>query len=156
MHINVSGSCCDWWDRISRHVGWVTADLTSLGQHFSDWIRFQVDLYTEIFLNIGHDFLVAFYTGRCCSWDIFHFPYRLRSCGEVVRHVRRFLLFACITFTSSIFLHGVVLTVSATGWYHTRRPMHCYHFWCIVHPHLSSNHFWLINQRSLVIASRDT
>jgi hypothetical protein len=29
-----------------------------------------------------------------------------------------------------------------TGWYHTRRPIHCDHYYSIVLPHLSSNHSW--------------
>jgi hypothetical protein len=31
------------------------------------------------------------------------------------------------------------LLVTVTGWYRTNRPMHCEHFWSIVHPHLSSD-----------------
>jgi len=31
------------------------------------------------------------------------------------------------------------LLVTVTGWYRTKRPNHCGHFWSIVRPHLSSN-----------------
>jgi hypothetical protein len=43
----------------------------------------------------------------------------------------------------------LVLPVTVTGWYHTRRLMYCDQFWSIVLPHLSSNHSWFIHYRSL-------
>jgi hypothetical protein len=42
-------------------------------------------------------------------------------------------------------------TVDVMGWYRTRRPMHCDHYWSTVRPHLSSNHSWLIHQISLAV-----
>jgi hypothetical protein len=47
------------------------------------------------------------------------------------------------------------VTVTVTGWYCTRRPKHCDHFWCIVRPHMSSYHFWFIHESSLAIANSD-
>jgi hypothetical protein len=41
------------------------------------------------------------------------------------------------------------LMVTVTGWYLTKLPMHCGHFWSIVSPHLSSNHSCVIHRSSL-------
>jgi hypothetical protein len=48
------------------------------------------------------------------------------------------------------------ITGIVTGWYRTRRPKHCDHFWSIELPHLRSNRYWFIYQSSLAVTSRHT
>jgi hypothetical protein len=50
----------------------------------------------------------------------------------------------------------VTVAVIVTGWYRTRRPMHCHNFWSMVCPHPSFNHSLFFHHSSLAITSRDT
>jgi hypothetical protein len=73
------------------------------------------------------------------------------QCPTVKRYFQR-RMGQVIPHNHSVF--SIHLTVTVTGWYRTRRPMRCGHFWSIVRPQLSSSHSWFVHQSSLPITSR--
>jgi hypothetical protein len=50
----------------------------------------------------------------------------------------------------------VILLYLFTGWYRTRRPIHCDHYWSIMLPHLNFNHSWFTQQSYLPETAEET